>query len=389
MTSIWMVRSGHNFEYESQFLAESRIFLPIPQIQDLDLTEVETYGDIRSLVEALLDQGDELGPRELSDVVAEFCLRMERGDFVLMPLRGGQCVSIGRILSTYGYDSANPIPLRHLHEVEWITHNASSHGFYRDIKQTVDQGLMIRRITDIGVEKVIFSEIGRGMQPDRPDSKSAIEPPVSVDVTFDTRVDARKKPDAVRTEEPRQENAPMPISSAVHGNVVTHKIVDEAPSYQGDRLFTLQDEAISFGALLAIEHAIEHMGLHPLLASILQGQGFKVSSVDQSGVLLATKGELGLGPRVLLNVIPLHGMLRSEELRSCDALIKKHPADRYVLAVWQDELGVVEHQELVSLGWTIWNRAQILVHLLKNYRTLDRDIQSKLGLKATWTYQDS
>ena len=381
--TIWMVRSGHDYEYESDFLGESRIFLPVSVIQEIDFTEVETYGDIRSHIEALFEEGEDLGARELSDVVAEFVLRMERGDFVLMPLKGGQCVSIGRILSPYGYDSANPIPLKHLREVEWITQNASSHAFYRDIKQTVDEGVFIRRITDSNVEKQIFSEIGKGMQPDRPDSKPPIQPPVSFDVTFDTRVDPSKKAEAAPREEPRQET-PAPIRPAVHGNVVTHQVLDEAPSFSGDRLFQLEGETISFAALLAIEHAIERMGLHPLLASILEGQGFKVSSYNQSGVLLATKGELGLGPRILLNVIPSDGRLGSEELRSCEILIKKHKADRYVLGVWQDELGEKEQQELASLGWIIWNRAKILTHLFSSYSAMDTETKAILGLKVVW-----
>ena len=51
MTAIWMARSGHDFEQEKSCFEENRIFLPIPLIQDTDFTEMETYGEIRKLIE--------------------------------------------------------------------------------------------------------------------------------------------------------------------------------------------------------------------------------------------------------------------------------------------------------------------------------------------------
>ena len=389
MTAIWMVSSGHDYEQESSCFEENRIFLPIPLIQNLDFTEVETYGEIRKLIEELLEEGEEVPARELSDQVAEFSLRMERGDLVLMPLRGGECVAIGRIVSPYGYDSAHRSPLKHLREMEWITRDASSHTFYKEIKISADQNKLIRRITEPNIEKEIFSEIGKLLQSQKVGREPLAEPPP---VSFDIKFDSRLSEDATTSLEPR---ARLGLISTTEAEPPTEEIQKpnrspDAGSFETNTPYQIGDESITFEALLAVESGIAALGLPRLVEGILKAKGFSLTAQqrnsDRSLSLLASKGDFGLGgTRILVQVVSSHkGGLGLQELGVCKRLTQSIPADRRVIAIWQDELPPDEVLELATQGWLVWNRVLILNYLLGSYSSLEKDIQSQLRLKTIW-----
>lgn len=387
MTTIWMVKPGYDKEYEAYCIEDNRVFLSLPQLAEMDFTEVENYAGIRALIE---EQSESLAGQQiiqLADDMADFCLRMTRGDLVLMPLTEPGRVAIGKILSPYGYDSANPAPLRHLRDVEWITKESFQKHFDEGVTKVLNEKALIARVTHPAAERQVFSEIGKAIQKttwreDSADSRPLVTPEIAVDS--------------------RLVNPVSPIDT--QGANVSER---ELPAPGQDRVrVSLREDASSHSSAFVpseeegggdirpevwsrVEGYINRHGLLDLVQHILTSDGYQIGFVERTGAQSAlfqiSRGRFGFeSPRVLVNLIGGFESLEAGAIERLKTLAGAQNMDAILVVGWHAPSADIR-SALNLEGLQLWTGDDILSHLLRSYETLPGTVQAEIGLRRIWT----
>ncbi len=143
--SIWLIRAGSHGEFEPKFLEENRVYVTWLNLAH-DLHKLENRDALISLLETL-DPGAK--PKKLQNHAGQiwpFAQTMQKGDWVVLPLKTQQSIYIGEITSDYHFEPKGPNPFYHWRSVKWIGEAIPRQRFGQDLLHSFGAFLTICRI---------------------------------------------------------------------------------------------------------------------------------------------------------------------------------------------------------------------------------------------------
>jgi predicted Mrr-cat superfamily restriction endonuclease len=295
-------------------------------------------------------------------------------------------VAIGKVLSPYGYDSANPAPLRHLREVEWITKESIQNYFDAGIISVLNEDALIARVTHPAAERQVFSEIGKAIQKSTgrevvEESRAEVVPVVALDAHLDNPVAP------IATQEgsfPREEFA-APAQDRVR--VSLREEISSLPSAfdpREEREGPIRPEVWS-----ALEGYVNRHGLMDLVRHIFESDGYQIGFVERADAHNAlfniARGRLGFeSPRILVNLVDNLESFEAVSPERLKTLAVAQNVDAILVVGWHAPSAHVRstlHRE----GLLLWTRDEVARQILGGYGTLPGTVQAEIGLRRIWT----
>lgn len=355
MSAIWIIRPGYQNEYQDTYLTEHRIFLPVPLLEGIDFTDIETYADLRGRIDETFDEARGVKLTQLTDLMAEFVLQMHREDWVLMQLQGTGQLAVGRLASAYGYDPALPPPHRHLREVNWQRKDALMADLSPRFQAAFETQKLLVRVEAPGAEQQLIALAGPRTDPSpEPDSQSKpqsaapeLEAPIlAPSIGFDVRPAPRP---SAPLDEGTVSSAAIDPSDQVRVRLKA-SVANGSPDLERDQ----QTKAAS----------IADGPLEDLVMEILKADGFKVTPIGADH-LLAARGKLGLDrPYVLIQLLRPSGQTVEIDAPTLKQLAHAHQSDQRIVVSSTLEFPNDLRQQLSDQGIVAWGRSDLRDHLI-------------------------
>lgn len=351
MSAIWIIRPGYQNEYQDTYLTDQRIFLPVPLLEGIDFTDIETYADLRGRIDEAFDEARGAKLTQLTDLMAEFVLQMHRADWVLMQVQGTGQVALGRLASAYGYDPAQPPPLRHLREVKWLRIDALMADLSPRFQAAFETQKLLVRVETPGAEQQLIALSG-GSSDASPDANSASKPQTTApeievptlapSIGFDVRLAPRPSAASEAASVPSVADDP---SERVRVHIKT-SVANGSPDLQRDP----QPKTPS-----VVDGPIED-----LVTAILEADGFKVTPLGADH-LLAARGKLGLDrPYVLIQVLTSSGQTVEIDVPRLQQLAHALQSDQRIVVSSTLEFPDDLRRQLSDQGIVAWGRLDLL-----------------------------
>ncbi|OLZ51885.1 restriction endonuclease [Amycolatopsis keratiniphila] len=343
----WMVRSGKAGEREQWALSEGYTGGGFGDIEDL------TDANTRELVVAALTRAL---PASKDGAIRTFAnqlwaLRgvMSKGDLVVMPLKTGPELAIGRVLGEYRYLDAPDLQRRHVRPVEWIVTDLPRTAVRQDLLHTLGAFSTICEVSrNDGARRV------EGLLKTRRDPGVKVAP-VS-------------KPGKSKTGS---------ATAAVEDDDPVAEI--EIEQYARDKIQARVGEVFT------------GHGLTTLVAAILRAKGFTCDVAPpgpDGGIdILAGTGPLGLdAPRLVVSVKSETTQVGRPVVQQLHGAVSGQKADQGLLVAWG---GVTRpaREELNANRFVLklWNADDVLAGLFRHYEEMSASIQAEIPLKQVWT----
>ncbi len=341
--TAWLVRAGVNGEREDFVVANGCAGTGFDEVGDL--TAAIDRSGITAAVEAAYPT---MAPKAIGNYAAQLNALRNKivvGDLVVLPLKRTAQVAIGRVTTTYRYDSSVEPSLSHTVGVEWMT---------TDVPRTA-----------IG-QDLLYS-LG----------------------AFSTICEMRRNDAACRLEQLAKNG----VDPGARLDPDTPSSSDTADSEVVDTLTTLIDIVEQSRTLVMARvreqfsgHAMEH-----LVAAVLRANGFMCEVVPEGpdgGIdIYAGKGPLGLdSPRLIVQVKSSPTPVGASTIRELQGVLTTYGADQGLLVAWGG-LTKPAQREVSTLAFKVrvWDSNDLLEAIYNCYDELPEDVRSQLSLQRVWT----
>ncbi|HAL70455.1 MAG TPA: restriction endonuclease [Verrucomicrobiales bacterium] len=343
--SLWLIRAGAHGEFESKFLEENRVYVTWLNLAN-DLHKLENKDALISILETLDPGGKPKKWLNHASQVWPFAHTMQKGDWVVLPLKTQQSIYIGEITSNYHFEPEGPNPFYHWRSVKWIGEATPRQRFGQDLLHSFGAFLTICRIQRNNAEARVKSMKGSGWGDD-PGKKGLL----------------------------------------VKAKTESAEIDDEELA---DDLIDLEQQGLDRIATI-IQAKFAGHGLTRLVEGILKAQGYTTylspEGADGGADILAGMGALGFGSPQLC--VEVKSELKSIDRDTVDKLLgamSKFNAAQGLFVSWGGFKTNVQ-KELAQSFFKVrlWTQKDLLDALFAHYDQLDADIKAELPLKRIWT----
>jgi restriction system protein len=344
--SLWLIRAGSHGEFESKFLEENRVYVTWNHL-DHDLTKMPGR---ETLFGALQKIHPDAKPNKLNNWVRQvwpFAHTMQKGDWVVLPLKTQQSIYIGEITSDYHFEPNGPNPFYHWRSVKWIGEAIPRQRFGQDLLHSFGAFLTICRIQRNNAESRIKAMKASGWGED-PGKKGVL----------------------VKTKAPAAE-------------------ADEEDELDTE-MIDLEQEGLDRIAMM-IEAKFAGHGLTRLVEGILKAQGYTTyrspEGADGGADILAGMGTLGFGtPQLCVEVKSEQTPIDRPTVDKLLGAMSKFNAQQGLFVSWSGFKTNVQ-KELAQSFFKVrlWTQKELLDALFSHYDKLDEDLKAELPLKRIWT----
>lgn len=336
--AIWLIRAGSHGEYEQKFIQEGRVYVTWDDL-DLDLSALKQRSELST---QMSQRYPDAKPKAVLNWVSQlwpFAHDMQKGDWVVLPLKSQPAVYIGEITGDYHAQMGGPNPFYHWRTVKWIGEAVPRTHFGKDLLYSFGAFLTICRIQRNNAEQRLAAMRANGWKAETLSSttKSSLSP-VDDGVAADTDLD---------------ELARDQIASLISARFKGH-------------------------------------GLTRLVEGILKSQGYTTyrspEGADGGADILAGSGPLGFAaPRLCVEVKSEDSPIGREAVDKLLGAMTKFNADQGLFVAWGGFKGNVQ-KELASQFFRLrlWTQKELLEQLFEQYERLDEDLKAELPLKRVW-----
>lgn len=341
--AIWLVRAGSHGEYEQKFIQEQRLYVTWDGL-DVDLGKLPSRDKLREL---LSQRYENAKPKTVVNWVSQvwpFAHTMQKGDWVVVPLKTQQVIYIGEITGDYQFASGGPDPFFHWRSVKWIGEAIPRSNFPRDILFSFGAFMTICQIRRNDAEQRLRAMGKRGWTPE----------------SIQTAV-ASKSSSAVMNDEQLEEDA---------------RDLEELGQDQIARL---------------IEANFKGHKLARLVEALLQVQGYTTyrspEGADGGADILAGSGPMGFGAqRICVEVKSESKPIDRSTVDKLLGAMSKFNATEGLFVSWSGFKSNVQ-KELASSFFRLrlWSRKELLEQLFVCYDRLDDELKAEIPLKRMWT----
>lgn len=340
--SLWLMRAGSSGEHEQRFLAEGRIYFSWSGLQ----TDLAPLSGLDAFYKVFADTytNDKKGKVQNNARQAfQFAKLMQPGDWVALPSKFNPTIHFGRITGEYQFNLKGEDRYQHFRTVEWFAQDIPRDRFSQDILYSLGAFLTVCRIQRNNAEERI-KEMAAHDWKVLAHSKA----------TLGSGLDPAESDDETTSPVDIEQTAMDQISRLIIANFKGH-------------------------------------GLATLVKSILEAQGYTVHQPppgpDKGIDLLAAPGPLGFGhPRICVQVKSTDSPIEQEVLDRLVGTMNNVRAEHGLLVSWGGFKQSVEKERSTQFFRVrLWNRSDLIEHLLTHYDKLDEEIRSELPLKRIWT----
>lgn len=336
--AIWLVRAGSHGEFQEKFLSEKRVYVTWDNL-DINLA---TLPNRDALIEALEQRLPDSKPKKLINHASQiwpFAHEMQKGDWVVLPLKTQRAIQIGELTGDYTFEPAGPSPFFHWRAVKWIGEAIPRSHFGKDLLNTFGAFMTICRIQR-------------------------------------NNADARLKA--------MQKNGWKPESAA-------QVLAPTAPTAEADEAADLDlEERARDGIARLIMSRFKGHDLTRLVEGILRAQGYTTwrspAGADGGADILAGAGPLGFGsPRLVVEVKSEQSPIDRPTVDKLLGSISKFSANEGLFVSWSGFKNNVQ-KDLAGSFFRVrlWSQTELLDALYEVYDKLDPDLRAELPLKQIW-----
>ena len=342
--SLWLMRAGKYGEYETNFIEDSKVYLTWEDFANEDMSTVENYAGIRSLVEQKYPGELNRGLGNWAGQIWAFVIGVKEGDWVVFPRKASRTVAIGIVKSRYKFDLTSEILFRHSREIQWLNTEVPRASFDQDLLYSFGAFLTVCEIKRNDAEARVKAMASNGWITPRVAATTVNTGPTNSEQPFD----------------------------------VQQGVVD------------LEQLARDSIAELIIQKFKGH-GMARLVEDILRAQGFTTylspEGPDRGLDILASSGPFGFdSPRICVQVKSGDTPAGTQELNQLIGVIQNVNADQGLFVSWSDFKQTV-HREIPKQFFKVrlWNQNDLIDQILLNYHKLSLDIKAELPFKQIWT----
>jgi restriction system protein len=334
---VWLIRAGSHGEFEQKFIQEKRVYVTWDNL-DVDLSKLT---DRHALEASMTERYPNSKPKAILNWVSQvwpFAHGMEKGDWVVLPLKSQPAIQIGEIVGAYQFNAEGPSPYFHWRPVKWIGDAVPRTNFGQDLLYTFGAFLTICRVQRNNAETRLEAMEKNGW---KPEAISAVIDPASASI------------DEAENETDLGELAQDQIAQLIEAR------------FKGHALTTLVD-------------------------AILKAQGYTTyrspEGADGGADILAGNGALGFdAPRLCVEVKSETAPIDRPTVDKLLGAVSKFGADEGLFVSWSGFKNNVR-KELAPQFFRLrlWTRKELLEQLFANYEKLDEDTRAELPLKRIW-----
>ena len=130
--TLWLTRTGSRGEHAARFFADARIYLTWSGFSD-DLSAFDSQSALRERLAAVYPGSTRAKLLNWRSQIWAFSHEMEKGDWVVVPLKGQPYVAVAEILGDYEHDAKAEDPYYHSRRLKWIAKEVPRTAFYSDL----------------------------------------------------------------------------------------------------------------------------------------------------------------------------------------------------------------------------------------------------------------
>jgi len=336
--AIWLVRGGKYGQHEQKFIHDNRIYVTWDDLSK-DLSKMK---DRAKLFDVMGEIYPEAKPKTLHNWVSQvwpFANEIEKGDLIVLPLKGEPSIYMGEVTGDYHFQMDGPNPYYHWRSVKWIGEGIPRSRFGKDLLHSFGAFMTICRIKRHNAEDRITNMRDSGWKDDPGFTGSA---------------------------------------GAQEGTDETVEAVD------------LEEQGRDQIALLIAAKFKGH-GMAILVEAILKAQGYTTyrspEGPDKGVDILAGAAPLGFGsPQICVQVKSQDTPVGRVEIDQLMGAMKTVQATQALFVSWGGFKPTVYKEVAPSFfGVRLWNRNDLLHQLFAHYDRLDEDLKADLPLKRIWT----
>ena len=333
---LWLVRAGRHGEREEICLTENRVgigWVELPNISGVGSRE-----ELKTIIEKTYPTFAEKKIIHHVGQIWAFLKKIEKGDWVVLPLKHQPAIAIGEVIGNYEHTPQYGTDFSHTRKVKWLNKGIPRTEFDQDILYSFGAFTTVCQISrHNALERIKAIVEGR-----------KLTPLINKIVTEDTDVDL----DEIQGN--FEDNARTQIIQRISENFTGHRLAD-------------------------------------LVAEILKIQGYtiKVSPPGRDGGvdILAGSGPLGLGDvRLAVQVKSSSSPIDVQTYRSLHGTMKSFQATKGLFVAWGGfNRDVLSEAKNSFFDVRLWDQNDLLNQLFDNYFNLSEAIRAELPLKRIWS----
>ena len=335
--ALWMVRAGKHGAQEVVAIEKSLVTIGWNDLEDL--TKVETREEVGTLVERVYPEAT---PNTAANYVGQiwaFRSKIQKGDWVVLPLKNRAAVAVGEIRSDYEYRTDLGEFVHHTRKVKWLKTDLPRTSFDQDLLYSFGAFMTVCKIK---------------------------------------RNDAEARVHAI------VEGKPRPAS-------VSPGSQDEPDTGESRAIEILDiEEAAADQIQQMISRRYRGHKLAELVDAVLASQGY-VTRVSPPGAdggvdILAGFGPLGFDqPRICVQVKSQDSPIDVSEFRELRGVMEANHAEHGVLVSWGGfKQSVLREATTAYFKIRLWDQGEFLKQLLNHYDQLPESFKAELPLKRIW-----
>jgi len=336
--AIWLVRAGDHGQFEQKFIQEKRVYVTWDSL-NVNLSKLP---DRHALESAMVERYPDTKPKAILNWVSQvwpFAHAIEKGDWVVLPLKTQPAIQIGEIVGDYHFEASGPDPFYHWRPVKWIAEALPRTNFGQDLLYSFGAFMTICRIQRNYAEMRL-----KAMQ------KSDWAPEKIADVIDSEESSSDEEVESTNLEDLANDQIDKLIGARFKG----HKLTS-------------------------------------LVEAILKAQGYTTyrspEGADGGADILAGTGPLGFGaPKLCVEVKSEKNPIDRPTVDKLLGAVSKFGASEGLFVSWSGFKTNVQKELSPSFFKVrLWTRKELLEQLFAHYDELGEDLRAELPLKRIWT----
>ena len=336
--AIWLVRAGDHGQYEQKFIQEKRVYVTWDNL-NVNLVKLS---DRHALEAVMVERYLNTKPKAILNWVSQvwpFAHAMEKGDWIVLPLKTQPAIQIGEIVGEYHFEASGPDPFYHWRPVKWIAEALPRTNFGQDLLYSFGAFMTICRIQRNNAEARLEAM-----------EKSAWAPEKITDVIDSEESSSDEEVESTNLEDLANDQIDKLIGARFKG----HKLTS-------------------------------------LVEAILKAQGYTTyrspEGADGGADILAGTGPLGFGaPKLCVEVKSEKNPIDRPTVDKLLGAVSKFGASEGLFVSWSGFKTNVQKELAPSFFRVrLWTRKELLEQLFAHYDQLGEDLRAELPLKRIWT----
>src|ERR1700674_2278641 len=332
--TFWVVRAGKHGENENYALENSVVAIGWEELGDI--TTIKDREALQHLFGETYPDENIATTRMWTGEVWALKERIQKDDWVALPLKSRAAIAIGRVVGPYKYVPNAPHDAKHQRPVKWLRTDLPRADVEQDLLYSLGSVLAVFRVQRNNAEERLAA-LAQG------------------------KVSRKPAPAKGSAEEPDQEAASIDLEQFA---------ADQIISYIG-RKFRGHD-------------------LARLVADVLSAEGYRIllspPGADGGVDIIAGVGAMGFdGPRLVVQVKSSDSPAEVSVVRELQGVMPRFGAEQGLVVSWGGfKDSVLRESRQLYFTVRLWDAGDLVNAVQKNYQRLPAATQAELPLKQLW-----